>query len=237
MDDNFQKAMRHFGVYTSRHGDAAAIYQSFERDTVFFHEYMEVWKRGVRPENFQSIYFSEKVALLPTEWHVPARYVYDFITGAEDAIRINMDMQLAGRKVRTGYRNGVPASWMSAVLHGLNYDRRGESVDSVDNAVSWYKEGVRNTEVALILVAWELDTRTAPPFAEVDPEDFLAMWKRWVIAEEPPRKSWAYPVYNLIAAGVDPEYASAFPRATDVHHIINLWRSDIPLEYAITIGE
>lgn len=236
MDDNFQKAMRHFSVFPARHGDTAAIYQSFEQDVSFFHEYMEVWKRGVRPENFHSHYFSEKVALLPSEWNVPARYVYDFITGADDAIRINMDMQLAGRKVHTGYRNDIPAAWMSAVLNGLNYDRRGESLGSVDNAVAWYKEGVRNTEVALILVAWELDTRTAPPFAEVDPDDFLAIWKTWVVAEEP-QSHRPYPIYNLIIAGVPPEYASAFPRTTNVHHIINLWQSNIPLEYAISIGE
>lgn len=236
MDDNFQKAMRYFSVFPARHGDAADIYESFGQDVSLFHEYMETWKRGVRPENFHSDYFSERAALLPSEWNVPAQYVYDFITGANDAIRINMDMRLAGRKVSIGYRNDIPATWMSAVLNGINYARRGQSIDSVENAVAWYKEGVRDTEVARILVAWEMDTRTAPPFAEVDPEDFLAMWKTWVIAEEP-QSHRAYPIYNLIAAGVNPEYASAFPRTTDVHHIINLWRSGIPLEYATSIGE
>ena len=236
MDDNFQNAMRAFDVLPTRHGQAEAIYQSFGRDVILFHNYMTAWKNGVRDENFNSEYFAVTAARLPSKWKVPAQYVYDFVTGTDDAIRINMDMQLARRKVVTGYRNDIPASWMSAVLNGLNYDRRGESVDSVDNAVSWYKEGVRNTEVASILVAWELDTRTAPPFAEVDPEDFLDMWKTWVVAEEP-QSHRPYPIYNLIIAGVPSEYASAFPRTTDVHHIINLWRSGIPLEYAISIGE
>lgn len=236
MDDNFQEAMRAFSVYPARHGDAAAIYESFDGDVGLFHEYMRAWEAGVRPENFRDHYFSERVALLPSEWNVPAQYVYDFITGASDAIRINMDMQLAGRKVRTGYRNNVPAAWMSAVLNGLNYARQGQSLDSVDNAVAWYKAGVRNPEVGTILVAWEMHPVLGPPFAELDPDDFLAMWKTWVVAEEP-HSHRAYPIYNLIAAGVDPAYASAFPRTTDVHHIINLWRSGIPLEYAITIGE
>lgn len=236
MDKNFEEAMRRYSVFPARHGDSTAIYESFSGDVGLFHEYMQAWERGVRPESFRDHYFSERVALLPSKWEVPAQYVYDFITGADDAIRINMDMQLAGRKVRTGYRNGIPAAWMSAVLNGLNYARRGQAVDSVDCAVSWYKEGVRDSETAAILVAWELDPRTAPPFAEVDAEDFLAMWKTWVVAEEPTSHR-PYPIYNLIIAGVPPEYASAFPRATDVHHIINLWRSGIPLEYAITIGE
>lgn len=235
MDDNFQKAMRYFGVFPARHGDAADIYDSFDQDVSLFHEYMETWKRGVRPENFHSDYFSERVALLPSEWNVPAQYVYDFITGADDAIRINMDMRLAGRKVRSGYRNDIPATWMSAVLNGINYARRGDSIDSVDNAVAWYKAGVRNTEVALILVAWELDPLTAPPFAELDAEDFLAMWKTWVVAGDGGLRP--YPIYNLIIAGVDPAYVAAFPRTTDAHHIINLWRSGIPLEYALSIGE
>lgn len=233
MDENFQKAMRAFGVLPARHGQADAIYQSFDRDVVLFHDYMTAWKNGVRSDDFSNAEFVVTVASLPSQWDVPARYVYDFLTGTDDAIRINMDMQLARRKVIAGYKAGIDAKWMSHVVNGLNYDRDGRTgIDSVKAAVDWYQSGITDQELAFVFVAWQMSPDTEVPFQNLDSVKVLDMFKTTPLAfSRNPRA-----LHDLIQAGVTADYLTVVGDA-DPYHIIYLWQSGIPAEYATHIGE
>lgn len=234
MDDNFQRAMRAFGVLPARHGQADAIFQSFGRDVVLFHDYMTAWKNGVRKEDFQSENFSVTVALLPSRWDVPAQYVYDFLTGADDAIRINMDMQLARRKVVTGYQAGIDAEWMSHVLNGMNYARDGATgIDAIDASVDWYRSGVTNRDLVFVFIAWQMSPDTEVPFQKLDSGEVLDVFKTSPLAlSRRPRA-----LYDLVSAGVPADYLTAVGTDADPYHIIDLWRTGIPAEYASYIGE